>query len=66
MREIWVVRVGKRWIVRLDGEEIRVAGDRSAAIDRASSLAQLETPADVIVTGRDGSVEERRRFGVDD
>ena len=62
--EIWVLRVRRRWVVRVDGEEIKIPGGKSDAPDRALSIAQLgEGPRDVVIFRRDGSVEERQSFG---
>jgi hypothetical protein len=61
--ETWVLRVKRRWVVRVDGEDIKIPGGKSDATDRALSIAQLvEGPRDVVVFERDGSVEERRSF----
>ena len=62
-REILVIRVRRRWIVRVDGEDIKIRGEKTDAIARAFSIAQLgEGPQDVVIFGRDGSIEERRSF----
>jgi hypothetical protein len=62
--EIWVLRVGRRWVVRVDGEDFETKGDQKDAAARAYSIAQLgNEPRDVVVFGRDGSVEEHRSFG---
>jgi len=61
--EIWVLRVRRRWIVRVDGEDIEIRGGQADAAARAFSIAQLgDDPQDVVIFGRDGSVEERRPF----
>ena len=61
--EIWVLHVRRHWIVRVDGEDIEVKGGKSDATARAFSIAQLGDEAqDVVVFGRDGSIEERRSF----
>ena len=61
--EIWVLRVRRRWVVRVDDEDIKIEGGKSDATDRALSIAQLgEGPRDVVIFGRDGSIEERRSF----
>lgn len=63
LREIWVMRVGRRWIVRVDGTDIEIQGGKTDATARAFSIAQLgERPQDVVIFGRDGSIEERRSF----
>jgi hypothetical protein len=62
--EIWVVRIKRHWFVRVDDEEIAIAGGKSDAVARAFSIAQLgDGPRDVVTFARDGSVEERRSFG---
>jgi hypothetical protein len=62
--EIWVLRVKRRWVVRVDGEDIEIPGGKSDATDRALSIAQLgEGLRDVVIFQRDGSIEERRSFG---
>jgi hypothetical protein len=61
--EIWVLRVGRRWIVRVDGEDFVTQGGQEDATARAFSIAQLGDAAqDVVIFGRNGSVEERRTF----
>jgi hypothetical protein len=61
--EIWVLRVGRRWIVRVDGEDFETQGGKEDATARAFSIAQLGDDAqDVVIFGRNGSVEERRTF----
>jgi hypothetical protein len=61
--EIWVLRVGRRWIVRVDGEDFETQGGKEDATARAFSIAQLgEDAQDVVIFGRNGSVEERRTF----
>jgi hypothetical protein len=63
-REIWVVRVKRHWVVRVDGEDIAVSTGKSDATDRAFSIAQLgDGERDVVIFRRDGSIEERRSFG---
>jgi Uncharacterized protein conserved in bacteria (DUF2188) len=62
--EIWVLRVGRRWVVRVEGEDFETQGGQEDAAARAFSIAQLgDEPQDVVVFGRDGSIEERRSFG---
>jgi hypothetical protein len=64
-REIVVVRVKRHWVVRTGGEDIAVVGGKSEAVDRACSIAQLgDGLRDVVVFGSDGSIEERRCFGL--
>ncbi len=59
--EIWVLRVKRRWIVRVDGEDFETQGGKEDAPARAFSIAQLGDEAQVIF-GRNGSIEERRTF----
>ena len=62
-REIWVIPVGRHWIVRFDGEDVEIQGGKTHATARAFSIAQLgEGPQDVVILGPDGSIEERRSF----
>ena len=61
--EIWVLRVRRRWIVRVAGEDIAIRGDKGDAISRAFSIAQLgDDPQEVVIFASDGSVEGRRTF----
>jgi hypothetical protein len=61
--EIWVLRIRRRWIVRVDGQDIEIRGGKSDATARAFSIAQLGDEAqDVVIFRRDGSIEERRSF----
>lgn len=61
--EIWVLRVKRRWIVRVNGEDFETQGDQADAAARAFSIAQLgDERRDVVIFGRDGSIEERRSF----
>jgi len=61
--EIWVLRVGRRWVVRVDGQDIETEGGQEDATARAFSIAQLGNAAqDVVIFGRDGAIEERRTF----
>jgi hypothetical protein len=61
--EIWVLRVRRRWIVRVDGEDFETQGGKEDATARAFSIAQLGDEAqDVVIFGRNGSIEERRTF----
>lgn len=61
--EILVLRVRRRWIVRVDGEDFETEGGKADATARAFSIAQLGDGAqDVVIFGRRGSIEERRRF----
>lgn len=62
-QEIWVLRVKRRWIVRVNGEDFETQGDQADAAARAFSIAQLgDKPQEVVIFGRDGSIEERRSF----
>jgi hypothetical protein len=62
-QEIWVIRVKRRWIVRVNGEDFETQGNQTDAAARAFSIAQLgDEPQDVVIFGRDGSIEERRSF----
>jgi hypothetical protein len=61
--EIWVLRVGRRWVVRVGGQDFETKGDQRDATARAFSIAQLGNGAQVVVIfGRDGAQEERRTF----
>jgi hypothetical protein len=61
--EIWVLRVRRRWVVRVDGEDFETQGGKEDATARAFSIAQLGDEAqDVVIFGRDGEIEERRTF----
>ena len=61
--EIWVLRVRRRWIVRVDGEDFETQGGKEDATVRAFSIAQLGDEAqDVVIFGRNGEIEERRTF----
>jgi hypothetical protein len=61
--EIWVLRVKRRWMVRVDGEDFETRGGKDDATARAFSIAQLGDEAqDVVIFGRDGEIEERRTF----
>ena len=61
--EIWVLRVRRRWVVRVDGEDVAIHGGKTDATARAFSIAQLgDDPQDVVVFSKDGSIEERRTF----
>lgn len=61
--EIWVLRVGRRWVVRVGGQDFETKGDQRDAMARAFSIAQLGHGAqDVVIFGRDGAQEERRTF----
>ena len=61
--EVWVLRVRRHWIVRVNGEDITSPGGKADATARAFSIAQLgDDPQDVVIFARDGSVEERRTF----
>jgi hypothetical protein len=61
--EIWVLRVGRRWIVRVDGEDFETQGGVEDATARAFSIAQLGDEAqEVVIFGRNGEIEERRTF----
>lgn len=61
--EICVCRVKRRWIVRVNGENFEIKGGKEDAVARAFSIAQLgDEPQDVVIYGRDGSIEERRSF----
>ena len=61
--EIWVLRVRRRWMVRVDGEDFETQGGKEDATARAFSIAQLGDEAqDVVIFGRDGEIEERRTF----
>jgi hypothetical protein len=61
--EIWVLRVRRRWIVRVDGEDFATQGSQEDAAARAFSIAQLGDEAqDVVIFGRNGTIEERRTF----
>lgn len=63
-REIWVMRIKRRWVVRIDGEDIDIPGGKADATNRAFSIAQLgDGPRDVIIFQPDGAIEERRSFG---
>jgi hypothetical protein len=61
--EIWVLRVGRRWVVRVGGQDFETEGDQRDATARAFSIAQLgHGTQDVVIFGRDGAQEERRTF----
>jgi uncharacterized protein DUF2188 len=61
--EIRVLRVGRRWVVRVDGQDFETKGDQRDATARAFSIAQLGNGAqDVVIFGRNGAQEERRTF----
>ena len=61
--EIWVLRVGRHWVVRVGGQDFETKGDQRDATARAFSIAQLGHGAqDVVIFGRDGTQEERRTF----
>jgi hypothetical protein len=61
--EIWVLHVGRGWVVRVGGQDFETKGDQKDAIARAFSIAQLGSGAqDVVIFGRDGHQEERRTF----
>ncbi len=61
--EIWVIRVRRHWVVRVEGEDIEIPGGKSDATARAFSIAQLgDEPQVVLIFGQNGSVEERRSF----
>ena len=61
--EIWVLRAKRRWVVRVDGEDFETQGGKEDATARAFSIAQLgDAPQDVVIFGRNGSIEGRRTF----
>ena len=61
--DIWVLRVGRRWVVRVDGEDFETQGSQADATARAFSIAQLgDEPQDVVIFGRNGAIDERRSF----
>jgi hypothetical protein len=61
--EIWVLRVRRRWMVRVGGEDFETQGGKEDATARAFSIAQLGDEAqDVVIFGRNGEIEERRTF----
>jgi hypothetical protein len=61
--EICVIKVGRRWVVRVGGEDIEIAGGKIEAVDRAFSIAQLgDGPVDVVIFGKGDEIEQRRSF----
>jgi hypothetical protein len=61
--EICVIKVGRRWVVRVDGEDIEISGGKTEATARAFSIAQLgDGPVDVVIFGKGDVIEQRRSF----
>jgi len=62
----WVVRNGKGWGVRGEGNSNLTSNHRTqgAAIDNATAIARRER-SEVVIQDRDGKIREKNSYGPD-
>ena len=61
----WVMERLGVWIVRHDDVEIASLPSRTHAVAVAAQRAKADPPSEVLILGRNGTIEERRAFGDD-
>ncbi len=58
-----VVRKGDEWVVESGGKATPPLPTKEMAVDMATRRAKEDAPAQVVVHGEDGTIQEEKTFG---